>query len=521
MSERRPAEILDRMPDAPIEPGIVVPSSVSVPHAETLGSRIFQNIATLIGGQGFTLALTGASTILLARYLGSAQLGVFGALYSYLGLYGWLATFGLETILARQVAQDRARAGSILLTGVCVGALFALGSTAIALAAAPYLGYEGALRVLMAFAAIDILLLAPLRLPGIVFQVDLRQWYGVGISIARQFTWLLVLAALAVARASLFWIIVGRSVCAVLEVGLIFWAVHRKGYLARPWRVLGAEARKYLKYGFPVAVSALAVGVYHRIDQVMLHNMVNDQVLGNYVASVRLAELVSMFPIAVMASMFPVLAQTAADDERFRHYLRLSFRSLMAIAFGLCTLLTLFSGPIVHLLYGLKYAAAGPLLAVLIWSEVPVFFGVVMSNAMVAKHLQNYLPFSTVVGAAVNVLLNLVLIPHWGAMGSAWATNISELLAAALLLLAFRATRPIVWLGFRVVAAPALIAFLIVGTLYVLSPPTFIALPIVIVSYSLGAFITGAVRRSEIVQVWQLIVKSISPLKCGAAARAL
>jgi hypothetical protein len=106
-------------------------------------------------------------------------------------------------------------------------------------------------------------------------------------------------------------------------------------------------------------------------------------------------------------------------------------------------------------------------------------------------------------------------------MGSAWATNISELLAAALLLLAFRATRPIVWLGFRVVAAPALIAFLIVGTLYVLSPPTFIALPIVIVSYSLGAFITGAVRRSEIVQVWQLIVKSISPLKCGAAARAL
>jgi len=517
MSERRPAEILDRVPDAPIEPEIVVPKPVGAPHAEALGSRIFQNIATLIGGQGFTLAFSGASAILLARYLGSAQLGVFGALYSYLGLYGWLATFGLETILARQVAQDRARAGSILLTGVCVSALFALGSTAIALAAAPYLGYGGALRALMALAAIDILLLAPFRLPGLVFQVDLRQWYGVGISLARQFAWLLVLAALAVARAGLFWIIVGRSVCAVLEVGLIFWAVHRKSYLAGPWRVLGAEARKYLKYGFPVAVSALAVGIYHRIDQVMLHNMVTDQALGNYVASVRLAELVSVFPIAVMASMFPVLAQTAGDEERFRHYLRLSFRSLMAIAFGLCTLLTLFSGPLVHLLYGLKYAAAGPLLAVLIWSEVPLFFGVVMSNALVAKHLQNYLPFSAVVGAAVNVALNLYLIPRWGALGSAWATNISELLAAALLFLAFRPTRLVAWPGFRIAAAPALVAFVILGALFRVSLPVPIALPVVILSYGFGALITGVARKSELIQMWQLIGKSFGDVKSGAS----
>ncbi len=520
MTEQRPAEILDREPAVSTQPGIVVPEVVAVTHAEALGSRIFQNIATLVGGQGFNLVLSGAATILLARYLGSEQLGVFGALYAYLGLYGWLATFGLETILARQVAQDRARAGSILLTGVCVSALFALGSTAIALAVAPYFGYGGALRALTAFAAIDTLLLAPLRLPGIVFQVDLRQWYGVGISLARQLAWLLVLVALAVARASLLWIIVGRSICAVLEVGLIFLAVHRKGFLARPWRVLATEARKYVRYGFPVAVSALAVGIYHRIDQVMLHNMVNDQVLGNYVASVRLAELVSLFPIAVMASMFPVLAQTAGDEARFRHYLQLSFRSLMAIAFGLCTLMTLFSGPIVHLLYGLKYAAAAPLLAVLIWSEVPVFFGVVMSNALVAKHLQNYLPLSTVVGAVVNVALNLYLIPRWGALGSAWATNVSELLAAALLFFAFRATRPIAWPGLRIAAAPALLALLIVSALFTLSLPVSVAVPVVILSYGFGALVTGAVRRSELVQVWQLIGKTFVAVKSSVSPAA-
>lgn len=483
-----------------------------------LGDRIFRNIATLIGGQGLNLALSGAATILLARYLGSEKLGEFGALYAYLGLYGWLTTFGLDTILARHVAQDRERAGSILLTGVCVSSLFALASTAIALAVAPYLGYQGALRGLMIVAAVDILLLAPLRLPGIVFQVDLRQWYGVGISLARQFAWLLVLVVVAAARASFLWVIVGRSICAVLEVALIFAAIHRRGFLARPWSVLPVEAKKYVQYGFPVAVSTLAVGIYHRIDQVMLHKMVSDQVLGNYVASVRLAELVNLFPIAVMASMFPVLAQAAGEEDRFQHYLRLSFRSLMAIAFGLCTTATLFAGPIVHLLYGAKFAAAAPLLAALIWSEVPVFLGVVIVNGLVAKSLQNYLPFSTSIGAVVNILLNLYLIPRWGALGSAWATNVSELLAALLLFLIFKRTRPMAWTAIRIATMPCLVASVILGAMYVWSPPIFVGLPITVIAYGVGAYAAGVIQRGEITQLWRLVETLIGARPSAAQA---
>jgi PST family polysaccharide transporter len=485
------------------------PAPVAPPKSEALGPRIFQNIVTLIGGQGLNLVLSGAATILLARYLGSEQLGTFGALYAYLGLYGWLTTFGLESILARHVAQDRERAGSILLTGVCLSSLFALGATATALAFAPTFGYSDPLRGLLIFASIDILMLSPLRLPGIIFQVDLRQWYGVGISLVRQFVWLLVLVVMATARAGLSWIIVGRTFCALLEVALIAVAIRHKGFLARPWRLLPTDAKRYLAYGFPIAVSTLAVGIYHRIDQVMLHKMVSDQVLGNYVAAVRLTEFVNLVPVAVMTSLFPILSQTAQDEDRFCHYLRLSFRALMAIAFGVCIVIALFAVPIVHLLYGVKFATAAPLLAVLIWSEVPVFFGVVIANGLVAKNLQNYLPLSTGIGAVVNVVMNLYLIPRWGAMGSAWATNVSELLAAVLLFLVFRPTRPIAWRGLKIAAVPCMLAILIVGTSSVLFPPTIFALPIVIACYGIGAWVTGVIQRSEIAQVWQLIGRSL------------
>ena len=511
MMSRKPTEILDGMPSASGQLSTLEPASPVSAGLDELGPRVFRNILTLIGGQGFNIALSGAATILLARYLGSEQLGVFGALYAYLGLYGWLATFGLESILARQVAQDRARAGSILLTGICVSALFAIGSTAIGLVAAPYFGYGGALRALMVFAAIDILLLAPLRLPGIVFQVDLRQWYGAGIGLVRQFAWLLALAVVAAVRGGLFWIILVRTFCALLEVALIFLAIHRKRFLARPWRLLSAEARKYLAYGFPLAVSTLAVGIYHRIDQVMLHKMVNDQVLGNYVAAVRLTELINLFPIAVMASLFPILSQTAQDEDRFRRYLQLSFRALMAIVFGMCIVMTLFSGPIVHLLYGVKFVAAGPLLAVLIWSEVPVFFGVVVSNGLVAKNLQNYIPISTGIGAVVNVVLNLCLIPRWGAMGSAWATNISYTLAGILFFLVFQRTRPFAWFGLRILAPPFFLAFFITALLYAVHEPELLSFFAALTLYGLGAWLLGIVRKSDVDQLLRLIGDLASP----------
>src|SRR5580704_1653747 len=481
------------------------PTPDAAPKTAAPATRIFQNIVTLIGGQGLNLVLSAAATILLARYLGTAQLGEFGALYAYLGLYGWLSTFGLDSILARQVAQDRGRAGSILLTGVCVSSAFAIGAAAIAFVLAPFFGYGGSLRSLLIFASIDILLLSPLRLPGIIFQVDLRQWYGVGIGVVRQCAWLFALVVMAAARVSLFWIIAGRTVCAIFEVALIAVAVHHKGFLTRPWRLLPTEAKKYLMYGFPIAVSTLAVGVYHRIDQVMLHKMVNDQVLGNYVAAVRLTEFINLLPIAVMTSLFPILSQTAREAPRFRHYLQLSFRALMAIAFGVCIVMTLFAGPIVHLLYGAKFAAAGPLLAVLSWSEVPVFFGVVIANGLVAKNLQNCLPLSTGIGAVVNVVLNVYLIPRWGAMGSAWATNISYTLAAILFFLVFQRSRPFAWLGFCILVPPCFLAFLITSLLISIRMPKLLSFFAAITLYGLGAWVLGIVRKSDMKQLLQLI----------------
>ena len=392
-------------------------------------------------------------------------MGEYGAVYAYLALYTWISTFGLEPILAREASQRRAEAARIFLTGTVVALCFSISGVALALLLAPLFGYSPDLRMLVLFASVDVLIVPALSLVAIVFQVDMRQWYAVGLGLLRQAMWLAAVALLATGKASIFWVILSRSLVGIVAAIITLRVCWQKEVLCGPRTFFWPEARKLVGFGFPLAISAVSVGIYHRIDQVMLHNMAGDRVLGPYVIAVQLIELISALPVALMSSLFPILSCSASDEPRFTHYLSTSYRLLLLVVFGLCAIMTPIAAPVIQLLYGNAYAATPPLLRVLIWSEVPVFFGVVISSALVARGLQRYLPLSTVVGAVTNILLNLVLIPRYGALGSSWATVLSYCLASMLMFLCFPATRQLCWTGFRFVLPLFVCAFVIsVGT---------------------------------------------------------
>jgi len=448
--------------------------------------------------------------VILARYLGRQRLGEYGALYAYLMLYSWLATFGLDQILARESAQRRAEASHILFTGLTVALALALAGTTVALVLAPTFGYSGKLRLLLLIAAVDSLLVPSIRLSGIIFQVDMRQWYSVGTGIARQILWLLAIVLLALGNADFLWVIVARTVCGLIEAGLGLYLTLQKRFLTRPWQFSFDRAWRLIRYAFPVALSGVAVGIYHRIDQVMLHNMTGDQALGPYVVAVQLAELFSALPVALMSSLFPVLSQTAGQEDQFRHYLGVSYRFLMSVVFAACAVLTPIAGPLVDLFSGKAFHSSAALLIVLVWSEVPIFFGVVMSNALVAKNLQRYLPASTIAGAVMNVALNLFMIPRWGALGASWATVISYSFAGIFLFLVFPKTRTFALQGLRIAFPTFLLALGITLALMLLRGPFWWKFVAACICFGAGAWLTGAIRRSELERAWELVRSNLA-----------
>src|SRR5262249_23512818 len=267
-------------------------------------------------------------------------------------LYGFLASFCLEQILAREISLRRAQGAEIFRTATLTALGFSVAGTLIAPLAAPLFGYSGMLRWLILVAAIDLLILPPLRFSGIIFQVELRLWYNVAVALIRQAMWLVAVVLLAMRNAAFYEVIIARTIVGVLEAVIVVWNVKRVGLVQGRPRFVSDEARMMVREGFPLVLTTLAVAIYHRIDQVMLHKMSGDQVLGRYVIAVQLTELFSALPIALMTSLFPALAQTAGDDEKFMRYLGETYRFLLVIVFAACATMTPVAAPVIELFYG-------------------------------------------------------------------------------------------------------------------------------------------------------------------------
>ncbi len=458
--------------------------------------RVMQNTAAVFISRMVGLVFAGFANFLLIRYLGVDRLGQFGAIYAYLSLFVWLASFGVAPLLAREAAQNRKDAASIFYTAILTSAGFAVVTAAVALAIAPLVHLSGQLLPLLAIASVEILILVPITLPSVIFQVDMKQWYSSGFSVARQVAWLLILVGLYWAGAPLLYVIVGRLAAAMVEAGLNWYFGHK--LLQSPRQFLTPTAIRLIKGGFLVTLTTVAVTVYSRIDQVMLHSMVNDHELGHYVAAVKISEMLEALPAAFISSLFPLLCVSVSDPPRFFRHLDIGYRYMVLAAAGLSVTICVGARPIVHLLGGAQYSASAPLLSVLIWSEIAIFFGSMLGNALLAAGLQKYTVWPTITGAGLNIVLNLYSIPRWGAMGACWATVISYWACWTIAFLPFREARGTLWAGLRLLAPITTLALAVAGLVFLVPVNDWIRLAIAAVGFVGLACLFGFARKQDL-----------------------
>jgi O-antigen/teichoic acid export membrane protein len=197
-----------------------------------------------------------------------------------------------------------------------------------------------------------------------------------------------------------------------------------------------------LRPGLPLILAGLAVSVYMRIDQIMLAEMLGVGAVGIYSAAARISEAVYFVPGVIAASVLPSIISTRASSptlymERMQRF----FDLMVVVAFGLALATAILSPIIVEMLFGTSYSDSAPVLAIHAWSSVFVFLGVASSSFLLAENLTIVSFYRTVLGAAANILLNLVFIPWLGVQGAAYATLISYGIATYSVLL-FSRSRP-------------------------------------------------------------------------------
>lgn len=184
----------------------------------------------------------------------------------------------------------------------------------------------------------------------------------------------------------------------------------------------------FMKQGLLFTTLMAANIIYNKIDIVMLEKMSGSVEVGYYSGATRFIYPFMFISTAFMTAIFPSLAKHSANPENFKKIQFLGLYYLGGIGVLLSTALFFSSDIIFSTFFGSKYDESIPVFKVLVWYLAIVFIYGPISNSLVAQNKVKFLVVLNLIMIVVNILINLALIPVYGALGAAVATIVCEIL---------------------------------------------------------------------------------------------
>lgn len=370
----------------------------------------------------------------VARYLGPAQYGILNYALAFVSLFAVLATLGLDGIVVRDIVRNPAcreetlgAAFRLKIIGGLLTLIITVGSISL------IRPDDGLTRLLVAVIATGTIFQA-FDVIDFWFQSQVLSKFTV---IVRNLAFLVVSAVkivLILKHAPLIAFALAGLIEIILVAAGLVTAYRVHGYRLFFWRGSKARARRLLQESWPLILSGLAIMVYMQIDQIMLREMVGDKAAGLYSAAIRLSEIWYFIPTIIVSSVFPAIIDAKSiDSEIYYDRIRSLFRLLAGIAYLISIPLCLSANFIVSLLYGNSYLDSGPILSAHIWASVFVFMGVGQGPWNITEGFLRLSLQRTIIGAVMNIVLNIILIPRYSGMGAAIATVVSYATSAILM----------------------------------------------------------------------------------------
>jgi PST family polysaccharide transporter len=362
----------------------------------------------------------------VARYLGPGRFGLLNFAIAFTSLFGAFATLGLDGIVVRELVKFPEKRDVIVGSAFALKLIAALITFAIVIVAISIMRRGETLTIWLVALSAAGFIFQSLNVIDLLFQSRVQSKYTVYATNSAFILITFVKVGLLLTAAPLIafaWAGLGEIAFASIFLLVAYRARHMS---IRAWRFRLPIMRDLLWASWPLILSGISITISMRVDQVLIGQMLNDKQVGIYSAATRIAEIWYFVPIGIAGSAFPLLIESKKQSEDL-YYQRLQklYNSLALLSVTFALIISVLAGPIIKLLYGPAYVFSAGVLSILIWSGVPVSIGCAWSNWMLLENRTRTMFSFQFIGAALNLILNLLLIPRFGIVGSAYATLIS------------------------------------------------------------------------------------------------
>jgi len=464
--------------------------------AQSIPNKVLQNTETIIAGNLISISIGLVTNIFIVRYLGASNFGIYASIFAYLAFFSVITDLGIGSIIVREAAKDRARAGDMIGNAIVIRLALSVVAILASCIVVSFLRYPLSVKLMIYIASMSFLFSLS-SVCRIAFQVNLQMKYPVFADIVSVTCKCAAVLFLVFVKASLVWFIVAE-VLANIPSTAILWRMSKRlvhfkvGIDLKLWRFIFIES-------WPLAISSVFAIIYLRADVLILAFIKGASAVGYYSAVYKFTETLSVLPSAFMISVFPIMSNyfKHSPESLVKSY-RMIFKYILTAILPLAVGISLLSPRILPLIYGNKFQPSIPVLSVLIWVQVFFFMNTVLHYMIISIGKQKAGTFNICAMVIVNLGLNFALIPAYSFIGTSAAKVATEALGSILGIawLAFFGYRlPLFKLILRPLAGAAAVGLFI----YYFSKLHLLAIiPAAVLIYILVELLVGAFNREDV-----------------------
>ena len=387
--------------------------------------KIVTNVGWATTGKVVRVFTETLVSIFVARYLGPSQYGLMNYVISFVAIFSIIANFGLDNIEIREIAKPGVNFKEIMGTSFRLRIFFALIAEIIVALTIINGEFDAEARSLILIYTLTIFFTS-FNVIRNYFTAIVNNKYIVLTEILRCLIGAVIKVSLLFFEAPLICFILALTFDYFLVAGGYITAYHSKVGKISEWTFNKNTAILLIKESFPLLLSGAAVVIYQRIDQIIIKSLLSNEAVGYFSVALKFSEFILFVPLVMAQTMAPLLVQDYNVNKEVFLRKRQQFVDIIVwVSVFLSIIVSLLSYLLIKYTFGEQYLAAVPVLSILAFKAV----GMALSNSsgqlIIIEGKQKWAVIRNLIGCLICVIGNYCLIPHYGIIGSAWATLIT------------------------------------------------------------------------------------------------
>ncbi|OQD59245.1 Wzx-like protein [Methanobrevibacter arboriphilus JCM 13429 = DSM 1125] len=471
-------------------------------------NEIFKNTSWLLISQVITSIFGFVWIVLLARYLGVSDFGIMNFAISFTGIMSIFIDLGINTYVTRDLSRSPELSQKYIGNAIPLKIFLSILSFIATLVILLIMDYNLlTIEVVLLFAIQTIFLNMGWLFNGVFQAFSKMKYQAIGIIINSS---LILSGTLLLTYFNLGLIAVALSYMVGSIITLIYLYNNIKNRIVVPKIQIDLDFwKKSIKQAIPFGITGIFTTIYFMIDTVMISFMAGSTAVGIYSSAYKIITVFTTIYTVYTYVVFPLMSKLYKDSEDLlKVSYEKSIKYLLMIMLPFAIGITIYSQDIITFIYGESYIFAGDVLKILIWNVLFIMINGASTSLLNSSNSEVAVTKINGLACLVNVVLNLFLIYYLSYIGASIATVITGviifiLMTYIILKNKYKPDKSLIYGIVKICVSGIILAII----LLILNLSMWIALPVAIIVYLIGIYLTKSLDSTDKAVIKEIIGK--------------